>query len=190
MCTILLRVCLCNMVPALIQPALWSEMHRRPALKYTLEWAVLTSRLRLWNVYYITVWNQVHRTACPQESSHQSSCLMCPLAPRAQECLPLRVCTVRKEMLNKCWTNLWNKGLTSADCNNKATLLLPVPCSHSSCQQRIHPHIYWITICRITHEAFPLQESNLLDLVHKQSSIATQLTHVGHTSSFLAWILA
>jgi len=27
-------------------------------------------------------------------------------------------------------------------------------------------------------------------LVHKQSSIATQLTHVGHPSLFLAWILA
>src|ERR1700759_2561796 len=36
-------------------------------------------------------------------------------------------------------TNLWNKGLTSADRSNKATLPLTVPRSHSSRLQRIHP---------------------------------------------------
>src|SRR6266853_2963127 len=96
----------------------------------------------------------------------------------------------KKKKSDQSRTNLWNKGLTSADRNNKATLLLTVPRSHSSRLQRIHPRIYWITIRRITPEAFPLQRSNPPDLVHEQSSIATRLTHAGHTSSFLARILA
>src|ERR1700742_4416800 len=36
-------------------------------------------------------------------------------------------------------TNLWNKGLTSADRSKKATLPLTVPRSHSSRLDRIHP---------------------------------------------------
>ena len=40
------------------------------------------------------------------------------------------------------WTNLWNKGLTSADRSNKATLLLTVPRPDSSRLQRIHPRTY------------------------------------------------
>src|SRR6201999_1552006 len=39
-------------------------------------------------------------------------------------------------------TNLWNKGLTSADRSNKATLPLTVPRSHSSRLQRIHPRAF------------------------------------------------
>jgi hypothetical protein len=39
-------------------------------------------------------------------------------------------------------TNLWNKGLTSADRSNKATLPLTVPRSHSSRLQRIYPRAF------------------------------------------------
>jgi len=47
-----------------------------------------------------------------------------------------------------------------------------------------------IMIRGTTKQAFPQARSNPPDLVHEQSSIATRLTHVGHTSSFLARILA
>jgi hypothetical protein len=47
-----------------------------------------------------------------------------------------------------------------------------------------------ITIRRQTQDTFPHQEPNPPDLVHEQSSIRTQLTCAGPTSSFLARILA
>ena len=36
-----------------------------PALEYTLEWALLASGLRLYNVYYITESVPVQHDACP-----------------------------------------------------------------------------------------------------------------------------
>ncbi|THU90193.1 hypothetical protein K435DRAFT_676446, partial [Dendrothele bispora CBS 962.96] len=52
------------------------------------------------------------------------------------------------------------------------------------------PAYIMITIRRQATKAFPPRQPSPPDLVHEQSSILTQVTYAGPTSSFLARILA
>ena len=68
-------------------------------------------------------------------------CIDSPYFDRPSSVMKTRVKREKSSM--KHWTNLCNKGLTSADRSNKATLPLTVPRSHSSRLQRIHPRPYY-----------------------------------------------
>jgi hypothetical protein len=91
--------------------------------------------------------------------------------------------------LNK---SLEQKGLTSADRSNKATLPLTVPRSHSSRLQRIQPRPYdQLQFVDKQPQPFRFGGQSPPDLVHEQDcSIPTQVQCAGPTSSFLARILA
>lgn len=61
--------------------------------------------------------------------------------PYIEKCSTSKMNKIIDLVLNK---SLEQKGLTSADRSNKATLLLTVPRSHSSRLQRIHPRPYFM----------------------------------------------
>ena len=88
-------------------------------------------------------------------------------------------------------TNLWNKGLTSADRSNKATLPFTVPRSHSSRLQRIHPRTY----DRCNSRTSPPSDFRPSGPARRiwftsRGSIQTRPKRAGPTSPSLARILA
>ena len=82
-------------------------------------------------------------------------------------CLPL--CAHGREDKRK--TNLSNKGLTSADRSNKATLLLTVPSSIQVVCKRFTPAHIEIAIRRQTSSTFPQSWPNLPHMVHEHKAL-------------------
>ena len=72
-------------------------------------------------------------------------------------------------------TNLSNKGLTSADRSNKATLLLTVPRPIQVVYKGFTPTYILVTIRRQTIPAFPLRWSSLPDVVYRPCGLILTL---------------